>query len=243
MFRFCFFIVTLLSSNLSLASAPKCPATTHSEPRLVDYSWMSLDNWYRQHADDIEVANSGKNVEVLFLGDSITAAWPYDLWQTFEQQFNAANFAIGGDTTHNVLWRLAHSNAGKLNPKVINLLIGVNNMGLAQQSPEQTYCGIVSLVDAVENQFPNAKILVNQLLPWGEYPDNHLRHKVNAVNKLLNQHVFTSNISLLPFGKELLDDSGRIPKSIMADFLHPTPAGYKIYAKHLVPELLRLKDQ
>lgn len=227
------------ASGLSASPIQQCDISFVSEPRSIEYEWMDLATWYQQHTDDIKVADT-QSVDLLFIGDSITAAWPSDLWNKYFAPYKAANFAIGGDTTQNLLWRLQHGNAAKLKPKVVNILIGVNNMGLENATPQQAYCGIMSVVNATQLLYPNAQILLNQLLPWGEHANSPLREKVKTVNTLLSERALSSQVTLFQFGKQLLKENGDIDKRIMADFLHPTTAGYQIYAKHLQPQIQTL---
>src|ERR1051326_1702141 len=75
-------------------------------------------------------------IDLYFLGDSITRRWGATDYPEFlanwKQNFygwNAANFGWGGDTTQNVLWRLENGELDGVNPKIIVLLIGTNNVG------------------------------------------------------------------------------------------------------------------
>uniref|UniRef100_UPI003B5A46F1 GDSL-type esterase/lipase family protein n=1 Tax=Shewanella gaetbuli TaxID=220752 RepID=UPI003B5A46F1 len=231
----------LLFSNLVFFSLPsqsstfeqsQCKTLLTSEPRSKDYPWMSISQWYEHHHEDTKIAAS-QNVDVLFLGDSITAAWPNSIWSSKFAPINAVNFGIGGDTTENLLWRLQNGNAAELSPKVVNLLIGVNNLGLSRNNPQQTFCSIISVVVFVQRLYPQAEILVNQLLPWGELPDGYQRKSIQIVNELLANYPFSDKVHLFKFGQQLLDSNGVIDKNIMADFLHPTFTGYQIYAEHL----------
>ena len=86
------------------------------------------------HAQLLEKARSGR-IDVYFAGDSITRRWGAtdypDLLAHWRQTFfgwNAANFGWGGDTTHNILWRLENGELDGVNPKVIVLQAGTNNL-------------------------------------------------------------------------------------------------------------------
>jgi hypothetical protein len=43
--------------------------------------------------------------------------------------WNAADFGCGGDTTANILWRLERGELDGVNPRVIVLLAGTNDLG------------------------------------------------------------------------------------------------------------------
>ena len=93
-------------------------------------------NWMKRHEGFVKIAKRG-DVDVLFLGDSITDAWggeghnPRSAGaRIFQEEFvplKAANFGIGGDRTQHVLWRLQNGELDGIQPKVVMLMIGTNN--------------------------------------------------------------------------------------------------------------------
>ena len=75
-------------------------------------------------------------IDVYFSGDSITRRWratdyPQFLANWNENFFgwNAANFGWGADSIQNILWRLQNGELEGVQPKVIVLLAGTNNVG------------------------------------------------------------------------------------------------------------------
>src|SRR5215204_3349408 len=87
-------------------------------------------SFMKNHEKFVEQAKKG-GVDLLFLGDSITAGWAKngnEVWEERYAKLNAANFGIGGDRTQHVLWRIQNGELdGAMKPKVIVLLIGTNN--------------------------------------------------------------------------------------------------------------------
>jgi len=49
--------------------------------------------------------------------------------------WNAADFGWGADKTQNILWRLDNGELDGVNPKVIVLLAGTNNVGNTRLTP------------------------------------------------------------------------------------------------------------
>ena len=77
-------------------------------------------------------------IDLYFLGDSITRRWGcsdaqykplLENWRKNFYGWNAADFGWGGDTTQNILWRITHGELDGVNPKVIVLQAGTNNLG------------------------------------------------------------------------------------------------------------------
>lgn len=222
----------------SLHSSAQSPGTQPGK-RTQEFSWMSIAAWERMHAEDVLVAEHDQ-VDLLFIGDSITAGWDWQLWQQHFAPLKAANFAVGGDHTGNMLWRLQHGTIGQLQPKLIVVLAGVNNLGHLQESPEQAAAGVTRLVQQIQLAWPNSKILLNAVFPFDEAADSPNRAKVKQLNKLIAKLGDNKTIFVKDYGPLLLQKDGRISAEVMADFLHPTTKGYQIWAAAMVPDIHQL---
>src|SRR5471032_2747538 len=108
---------------------------TTPAPRKIEYSWMTVARWQQIFQDQTAIADGG-NVDLLFVGDSITEGWNRSIWDQSFGAWHPANFGVGGDHTGNVLWRLENGHAEKLHPKAVVLLIGVNNFFHCSRSEE-----------------------------------------------------------------------------------------------------------
>src|ERR1700730_16087663 len=87
------------------------------------------------HSQLLEKAKKGR-IDIYFEGDSITRRWGAtdypELLANWNQNFfgwNAADFGWGADTIQNILWRLGNGELDGVNPKIIVLLAGANNVG------------------------------------------------------------------------------------------------------------------
>src|SRR5438105_9709391 len=87
------------------------------------------------HQQLLEKAKKG-GIDVYFLGDSITRRWgatdyPEFLanWKTNFFGWNAANFGWRADQIENILWRVENGELDGVNPKIIVVLAGINNVG------------------------------------------------------------------------------------------------------------------
>lgn len=87
-------------------------------------------------------AKSGR-IDLYFLGDSITRRWgtsdklwaeSYANWKKNFWGWNAGNFGWGADSAQNILWRIENGELEGVNPKVIVLLAGTNNIGAGQSA-------------------------------------------------------------------------------------------------------------
>jgi len=228
-----------LLCQFSSALSPAPPSGTTPTKRTIEYPWMSVAAWDKMHAEDVLSAQFDP-VDVLFVGDSITAGWDWSIWEKNFKPLKAANFGIGGDNTGNVLWRLQHGAIGNIQPKLIVLLIGVNNIGGMQESPEQAATGVTKVVQQLQLAWPNSKILLNAVFPFDQTPDSDNRSKVKKLNKIIAKLGDNNIIFFKDYGPLLLQKDGSISPDIMADFLHPTPKGYQVWADAMTPDIQQL---
>ncbi|EIP97628.1 lysophospholipase L1-like esterase [Opitutaceae bacterium TAV1] len=169
---------------------------------------------------------------MMFLGDSITAGWGGNgkaVWAERYTPLKAANFGIGGDRTEHVLWRLQNGAlGGGIRPKVVVLMIGTNNTG--RDSAEQIAEGVTAIVAEIGKRAPQAKVLLLDVFPRGEKPDNDRRAKIAAINAIIEKLDDGRRVFFLPIGQKFVQPDGTISKAIMPDFLHLSAPGYRIWA-------------
>src|SRR5512138_1903010 len=129
------------------------------------------------HQQLLEKAAQG-GIDVYFEGDSITRRWGATdypaLLANWKENFfgwNAANFGWGADTIQNILWRLNNGELDGVNPKVMVLLAGTNNVGRTP-SPDADDAkvaditkGIKAVLDTMRAKAPNATIILTAIFP------------------------------------------------------------------------------
>ena len=145
-FNFAFILSTFLAVTAFAENTAVIPA-----PRTFPTNWMS------SHEAFVKQAKQG-GIDLLFLGDSITAGWLWgngglNIWNKRYAPRHAAEFGIGYDRTQNVLWRIEHGELEGIKPKVVVLLIGTNNAGNEDNGkPRNTTPEIVEGVAAIVNE-------------------------------------------------------------------------------------------
>jgi lysophospholipase L1-like esterase len=194
------------------------------------------------HEQLLEKARSG-HIDVYFVGDSITRRWggtdyPEFLahWKHNFHGWNAANFGWGGDQTQNILWRLENGEFDGLNPKVIVILAGTNNVGRAAGDDAKIADitrGIATIVATCRRKAPSATIVLTAIFP---------RNDAMAVMPTINR--INDNIARLADGKvvrfvnindQLADENGVLFDGVTMDKLHLSLKGYEIWAGALKP--------
>jgi len=198
----------------------------------------STAKWLAEHNAFVARARQG-GVDVLFLGDSISASFATrgkDVWEReIAPLGSVADFGISGDRTQFVLWRAQHGELDGTGARVVVLLIGTNN--LASATPENIARGVAGIVDTVRAKLPNAVVVLNALLPRGA-PGDPVRAKLADVNARIMMLADGAHVRWLDASAGFVDADGAIPATLMPDKLHPSAAGYGVWATALRPVLL-----
>ena len=199
------------------------------------------------HEQLLEKARRGK-IDVYFLGDSITRRWggtDYpDFLANWKQNFfgwNAANFGWGGDTTQNILWRLENGELDGVNPKVIVLLAGTNNVGREPGDAAKVADiakGIKAIVDLCRKKAPRAKIILMAIFPRND--NVAVLPTINGINENIARLADGKQIRFLSINDQLADRNGLLFDGVAVDKLHLTLKGYQIWADALKPILRKL---
>ena len=194
--------------------------------------------WLAQHDAFVTRARQG-GIDVLFLGDSITenfATRGADVWnREIAPLGNVVDFGIGGDRTQFVLWRAQHGELAGSGARVVVLMVGTNN--LATATPQNVVRGVSAIVDTVRAELPNAIVIVNALLPRGAAGDP-ARAKIAEVNARLAGLADGARVRYVDSGPGFVDAAGEVRPELMPDDLHPSAAGYEVWAAALRPVLL-----
>lgn len=178
-------------------------------------------------------------VDVIFLGDSITQGWEgagKAAWDKYFAPLKPMNAGIGGDRTEHVLWRLDNGNIKGITPKVAVIMIGTNNS--RTNTSEQIADGIKAIVAKLREKLPETKILLLAIFPRTDYPE---QGKENAAASALVKSLDDGkNVFYLDIGPKFLTADGVLEKKIMPDLLHLSPEGYEIWATSILPKLNEL---
>jgi lysophospholipase L1-like esterase len=182
-------------------------------------------------------------IDVYFVGDSITRRWgatdyPQFLanWKTNFFGWNAGNFGWGADSTQNILWRLENGEIDDVNPKVIVLLAGINNVGNVPggaEKVENITRGLTAILKVCQAKAPNAVIIVTGLFPRND--NMAVVPEINQINAKLGKLADGKTIRYLNVNDKLADADGKLFAGMSQDKLHPSLKAYQIWADGLKP--------
>lgn len=209
-------------------------------PVVPSAGYWGGTSWLDTHAKLVEhVKENAGPCDVLLVGDSITIQWG-DSWKKHFPDLKAINIGIGGDKTQNVLWRLDHGGVDGLQPRLIVLMIGNNNMFFTPETGiEPAAKGIERCVMNLRDKFPKALIVAAKILP-AHQPGNRFYEDIKKTNAALDTLKLESDVKLrvLDLWSDFVNADGTLKKELFtADNIHLTPLGYATYAAKLKPLL------
>ena len=236
-----FIAVAVLGSCLALAQMQFGPADQPA-PRTDQNSKTA-------HAQLIEKARKG-GIDVYFEGDSITRRWGTsdaqykDFLANWNENFfgwNAGNFGWGADRIQNILWRLQDGELDGVNPKVVVLLAGTNNLGgppLAGGEDARVADitrGIKAIVDTMQQKAPTATIILMGITPRSDRGGANTAATITRVNDNISRFADGRKVRYLNINDKLADKDGKPLEGMTVDGLHLSVKGYQVWADALKP--------
>jgi len=269
-----------------------CTCTNPLDPlERLDIDWIAAFNRNKELVKNIteksrwslggDSQSAPTELSVVFLGDSITEQWNGQrlgkkvdeldsIKNEFERLFNNKEeirglaLGISGDTTPNLLWRLKNGELTEyIKPKVWWITIGTNDLGSTHCSEEYVIIGIIRVVEEILARKPEATVVINGILPRGDYdggrlvdPESdqmRLDEPLEEINLwrsiiLVNQEleIFANKTSrvkyfdaknyfLVPMkNKYYASKEHQMIKKLMSDYFHPTAKGHKVWGEHIL---------
>ncbi len=231
-------LLLLAMATLTVAKEPQRRSATVPGPRPSVW-------WMPRHLGMNDRIKLG-DVDLLFIGDSITEGWSgagMGVWHKYYSRRNAVNLGIGGDETSHVLWRLDNGNIDGVSPKLAVLMIGTNNAGLSKLPAEETAEGIKLIVEKLRKKLPKTKILLLAIFPRGVDKQDELRQLNDKTNALIAPLADHETVFYMDLGSKFVEPDGKVNKDLMPDLLHLSNTGYEIWAATIEPTVARLMGE
>jgi lysophospholipase L1-like esterase len=192
-------------------------------------------------------------IDIYFEGDSITRRWGAtdypELLENWKKNFfgwNAADFGWGADRVENILWRLENGELDRVNPKVIVLLAGTNNVGSKvpsegiESASADVVKGLSAVVRVMRVKAPGATIILMGIFPRND--NMSVMPEIDRINEGLAKMADSTAIRYLNINDRLAGPDGKLLEGMMneRDRLHPVLKGYQVWADALRPMLTEL---
>ncbi len=233
-----FILALAIACSLSFQIAAQAPEPADQPAARTDQNSLIA------HQQLLAKTKKGR-IGVYFEGDSIARRWgatdyPALLanWNHNFFGWNAADFGWGADKTENILWRLENGELDGVNPKVIVLLAGTNNVG-DREPPGEITKGLEAIVRLMQSKAPGATIILTAIFPRND--DMEMMPVIDRINENLAHLADGKKIRYLNINQKLADENGNLLDGMMnRDLLHPSVQGYQMWADALKPILLEI---
>ncbi|WDE96368.1 GDSL-type esterase/lipase family protein [Lentisphaera profundi] len=237
---FALYLLTTSCASNNLGESVKNTGTS-TTPVQQDAKW-AVKWWMPRHQEKLAQKEQLGDVQLVFLGDSITHAWDRQkkTWDQYYAGRKALNLGFSGDRTEHVLWRLDHGAVDGINPKALVLMIGTNNAGHNKEASAETAKGVKAILQELRVRLPETKILMLAIFPRGKDDNDALRKLTMGTNEIIKTYADNKDIFFLNINAIFLDDKRILHKNIMNDLLHPNNEMYPKWAEAIEPKLVEL---
>ena len=228
--------VYLLATLLLFVVMPLAMAATTTEPVARPDDW-----WQQRNAAVNERVKQG-NVDMLFIGDSITHGWDgagLPVWEKYYAKRNAVNMGFSGDQTQHVLWRLENGHLNGISPKLAMIMIGTNNH--RDNTAAEITEGVNAIVAKLRSTLPDMHILLLAIFPRTDVEED-IQNKLEEATALFAKTAAADPmVEFLDINRVFLDRNGALMvENVMPDKLHPNLRGYELWAHAIEPTVARL---
>ena len=220
-------------------AAPSCPelataltALIRNDVRLRD--WAALARY--RDANRTLLAAPAEKGRVVFMGDSITDAWPQPRYGDFFAGKPYVGRGISGQTTPQMLIRF-RPDVIDLKPAVVVILAGTNDIAgnTGPISNEEIQSNLMSMSELAKAN--GIRVVLSSILPVSAYhtvanaaPQTTLRpmDRIRAINDWMKKYAAAQHHVYLDYFSATVDDKGLLREELSADDLHPNAKGYAV---------------
>jgi lysophospholipase L1-like esterase len=218
---------------------PNCPELAAALNRMVAgdtraRDWGNLTRY--RDANRTLAPAAASEARVVFMGDSITDAWPQPRFGEFFVGKPYVGRGISGQTTPQMLVRF-RPDVLALKPKVVVILAGTNDIAgnTGPITDDEIQGNIQSMSELAK--LAGVKVVLSSILPVSAYhtqpngvPQTTQRPmaRINAVNDWMKKYAAAEHHVYLDYYTAMVDQSGLLREELSADDLHPNAKGYAI---------------
>lgn len=207
-------------------------ALLRNDGRMRD--WANLTR-YRDANKALPPPAAGE-ARVVFMGDSITDAWPQPRFGNFFSGKPYVGRGISGQTTPQMLIRF-RPDVIDLKPKAVVILAGTNDIAgnTGVMTNEEIQGNIQSMAELAKAH--GIRVVLSSITPTAAYhatgvPQTVTRPmaRIRAINDWMKNYAAANGHVYLDYFTAMLDAAGLMKTELTTDDLHPNAAGYAVMA-------------
>lgn len=188
----------------------------------------------------VKQTKSAKKDGVVFFGDSITEM--YELDKYFPEIAVKYNCGIGGGTSNELLW-IVDEAVIKYNPKLVVMMIGINDLGnTVMLSPKDIALNVKNIIDLIRGNCPDTQILLLSTLPcvealrsYHQVPGIRCNDLVEMIHSQYKQLILDKKVQLVNIFNYFVDEKKEEIKEYYEDGLHLNERGYEKLTELIKP--------
>lgn len=205
--------------------------------------WGEGGSWWQQVERMRELARTHPDLELAFLGDSISQGLTGAAdrvtrdggTRAVDRFANAISLGLSGDRTEHLLFRIEHGALAEFDPRVIVLNIGVNNLNAARHTGAEVAAGLEAVVEALRTHEPQASVVICGPFPTAHDPADPRREALDAIHaraRELGEREHVDHLDLRPL---FLDAEGAPNGRMRGDAIHVNDAGRAAWMEAIEP--------
>lgn len=232
-------IFTKIFRSISLLTTTFVLSFTSQSIAQDFYKYTNFEKYYVANSE-VKAPTAEEN-RVVFMGNSITEAWPVLSPEFFEEN-DYIGRGISGQTSYQMLFRFRRE-VLNLKPKVVVILAGTNDIA---QNTGYTPLDIIAenvMTMAELAQFHNIKVIICSVLPAIDFPWRRgiqPAEKIIELNGLLKDYATKNGIPYVDYHTAMKDEQNglQVPKYTTAnDLVHPNAEGFKVMESLVQPAI------
>ena len=200
----------------------------HDQQLLTDFPWLE-----RFKEANLKLASPAPGEKrVVFMGDSITEGWRFDVPGGVFASKPYINRGISGQTTPQMVLRF-RQDVINLQPKVVVILAGTNDIAgnTGPMTLEETENNIATMAElATVNHI---RVVLCSILPAYDYPWQPgltPAPKIDEINAWIKDYAAQHGHVYVDYHSAMKDARDGLPPNLSHDGVHPTQAGYDVMA-------------
>lgn len=214
-------------SGLAGLSPAATPAARAGGP-VQDFAGL---NRYRQANARLGQPAPNEN-RVVFMGDSITDAWPRVAGEFFASRPYIGR-GISGQTTQQMLIRF-RPDVIRLQPKVVVILGGTNDLAgnTGPATPEEIQGNLMSMAELAKAN--GIRVVLASILPATDFPwrpeHPNPAQQILAMNTWIKAYAAQNGLVYLDYHSAMANEQQGLRSEYAQDAVHPNRAGYLVMA-------------